>query len=214
MVRHRHANRRLRGGSVVGLVVLCLVALGIWAGGLFLFAETLPDRVEDSTTPTGVVVVLTGGSGRLEAGLDVLAAGMAEHLYVSGVFPGVDVQRLLELASRDPGALEGRISIGDAENTIGNAAETAAWTKARGYASLRLVTSAYHMPRSLLEFREALPAVRIIPHPVFSETVKQDRWWAWPGTAALIIGEYNKFLAAWTAHWLQRFVALMKPENR
>ena len=71
---------------------------------------------------------------------------------------------------------------------------------AQGYRSLRLVTSGYHLPRSLLEFRHAMPDVTLIPHPVFSESVKQERWWAWPGTANLIVGEFNKYLLAWLTH--------------
>ena len=67
-----------------------------------------------------------------------------------------------------------------------------------GFRSLRLVTANYHMPRSLLQFRHALPDATIIAHPVFPDHVKQDSWWQWPGTARLIIGEYNKFLVAWT----------------
>ena len=64
------------------------------------------------------------------------------------------------------------------------------------FASLRLVTAGYHMPRSLLEFRRALPGVRIVPHPVFPERVRQADWWAFPGTAWLIVGEYVKYLGA------------------
>ncbi len=62
---------------------------------------------------------------------------------------------------------------------------------------MRLVTAAYHMPRSLLEFRYAMPNVLIIPHPVFPSHVKQDRWWAYPGTAMLLMSEYNKLIFAW-----------------
>jgi len=62
---------------------------------------------------------------------------------------------------------------------------------------MRLVTAAYHMPRSLLEMHDIMPEVKIVPHPVFPDHVKQDEWWAWPGTAALTASEYNKFLIAW-----------------
>ena len=65
-----------------------------------------------------------------------------------------------------------------------------------GFNSLRLVTASYHMPRSLLEFSRVMPEVRIIPHPVFPERVKQERWWASPGTASLIVAEYQKYLLA------------------
>jgi len=65
-----------------------------------------------------------------------------------------------------------------------------------GFRSVRLVTSSYHMPRSLLEFSRAMPGVRIVPHPVFADRVKQGQWLVWPGTANLIVGEYEKYLLA------------------
>ncbi len=50
------------------------------------------------------------------------------------------------------------------------------------------------MPRSLIEFRRAMPRAKLIPHPVFPEHVKLDRWWEWRGTAVLIAEEYTKYL--------------------
>lgn len=90
-----------------------------------------------------------------------------------------------------------RIDTGEeARNTAGNAAETAAWLRRRGYSSLRLVTASYHIPRSLLEFRSALPGTRIVPHPVFSQPIEPGRWWREPATALLLIKEYHKLLFA------------------
>ena len=82
-------------------------------------------------------------------------------------------------------------------DTIENASETATWSSRHRISSLRLVTAAYHMPRSMLEFRQAMPDMRIVSNPVFPDHVKQDEWWVWPGTATLFISEYNKFLMAW-----------------
>ena len=76
---------------------------------------------------------------------------------------------------------------------------------AEGYTSLRLVTGNYHMPRSLIEFRREMPQVDIIPHAVFPAHVKTREWYRWPGTAALIIGEYNKILFA-PLRWALSFV--------
>ncbi|MBK8175866.1 MAG: YdcF family protein [Rhodospirillales bacterium] len=104
-------------------------------------------------------------------------------------------------------AIGQRIDAGyGAKNTQGNAEETAAWMHGHGYHSLRLVTGSYHMPRSLLEFHVALPDAVVIPHPVFPKDVKQTSWWFRPGTAALIISEYNKYLLARVEHWAQRIV--------
>ncbi len=184
------------------LISRALLALGIclffaWVGGLIWFAEQIPASVGDSTTKADAIVVLTGGSGRLRAGLELLSKNKGNKLFVSGVYRGVDVKTLLAQWQRAPTELENLVNIGDAINTAGNAAETAEWVNGLGYRSLRLVTASYHMPRSLLEFRHALPDTTVIPHPVFSGNVKMERWWAWPGTTALIAREFTKYVLAW-----------------
>lgn len=183
-------RRLLAAGLILGGLALA------WLGGLVWFASEIPTRVEDPDTPTDAIVVLTGGSERVDEGLTLLAAGRAKKLFVSGVHPGVKIAELLRVAHRAPGDLECCIALGyTADSTLGNASETARWMAEQHYRSLRLVTGAYHMPRSLLEFRAAMPEVKLVPHPVFPERVKQD-WWLWPGTAWLIIGEYHKYLLA------------------
>ena len=168
---------------------------GLWLAGLVWFASIIPSGPVDDPAATDAIVVLTGGGGRLSAGLDLLAGGRAKRLFVSGVYRGVDVARLLEVAQRAPADLACCVEIGyAADDTAGNAAETAAWARRNGVTSLRVVTASYHMPRSLVEFRRALPGVALVPHPVFSESFKRTEWWAWPGTFALVVSEYNKYL--------------------
>jgi len=84
----------------------------------------------------------------------------------------------------------------EAMDTAGNARETAAWVSAEGYTSLRVVTAAYHMPRSLVELASAMPGVTLVAHPVFPERVRLDAWWSWPGTASLVATEYTKYLVS------------------
>ncbi|MDX9860431.1 MAG: YdcF family protein [Rhodospirillales bacterium] len=186
-------RRKVRRLSVL-LAAILVLAVGGWGAGLLWFVEQIPKAVEDGTTPTDAIVVLTGGQGRLDEALALLAANLAGRLFVSGVYRGVDVKTLLDTARSGSSVPENLIGIGDATNTVGNAAETAAWARYFGIRSIRLVTASYHMPRSLLEFRHALPEVRVVPHPVFSDNVKQKEWWAWPGTTALIAREYTKYL--------------------
>ncbi len=192
-------SNRQRGGRGWARPTLfaALISAGIWVVGLFFFAAMMPTAVDRPEVRTDAIVVLTGGSGRLRAGLDLLIDGKANQLFVSGVYRGVDVTQLLAVQKQRPDEVENRISIGNADNTIENAAESGVWMADQDYRSLRLVTAAYHMPRSLLEFHAAMPDVDIVPHPVFPEHVKQDEWWAWPGTTALTISEFNKFLIAW-----------------
>ena len=189
-LRRRQSRRLLRS---VAAAALALAA--IWVFGLLQFVDEIPEGQAADDSRTDAIVVLTGGSGRLEEGLRLLTERQADKLFVSGVYHGVDVDQLLEMSRRSPENLACCIEIGHvADNTEGNAAETAAWMRHQGFRSLRVVTSGYHLPRSLLEFRYALPEVRLVPHPVFAGHVKRRQWWAWPGTAQLIIGEYNKCL--------------------
>ena len=198
-------GRRGRTRSVLaGLGVVAVVA---WIAGLIVFVETVPRDAEDSAASTDAIVVLTGGTLRLERGLQLLGQQRAAKLFVSGVHRGVDVQQLLRLSRQSPQALDCCITLGySADHTAGNARETAEWMQEEGLKSLRLVTANYHMPRSLIEFTQAMPEVVILPHPVFPENVKMDAWWRWPGTASLIVGEYNKYLVAMLRHWFQNIV--------
>ena len=142
-------------------------------------------------------MVLTGGTGRLDTGLQLLEEGLAQQLFVSGVARNVDVSTLLRVAQRKPDELACCISVGyQADDTAGNARETAIWVGAKGFKSIRLVTASYHMPRSLVEFRRALPDLTILPHPVYPPQFKRDQWWLWPGTAALLSSEFNKYVLA------------------
>jgi len=185
----------LKRRLAIAAAIAFLAALA-WIGGLAWFASCIPTSVDDPETATDAVVVLTGGSERLDEGLALLAAKKGRKLFVSGVYRGVEVNALLHVARHAPANLECCIVLGHAaDSTFGNASETAEWMAAENYHSLRLVTAAYHMPRSLFEFRHAMPDIAIIPHPVFPTRVKED-WWAWPGTADLILGEYHKYLFA------------------
>ena len=173
-----------------------------YLGGLVWFAHSISATVEDAATSTDAIVVLTGGSQRVQAGLQLLAAGKAKKLFVSGVYHGTDVAALLHVQRQTPDAVQCCIVLGhSADNTYGNAAETATWMRQEGFRSLRLVTANYHMRRALLEFTRAMPEVQIVPHPVFPDAVR-ERWWAWPGTLDLIIGEYDKYLWALVRPWL------------
>jgi len=188
--RRRHRLARWLGGAALAFVLAL-------AGGLLWFVDQIPRTLADDTRTTDAIVVLTGGAGRLAAGLALLAERRAKKLFVSGVYRGVDVAEILRLSREAPDELRCCIDLGhDAVDTRGNARETAAWMAREGFRSLRLVTASYHMPRSLLEFRRLMPDVEIVPHPVISETVHVADWWRWPGSASLIASEFGKYALA------------------
>lgn len=190
-------RRRRRKGARIRRIVLALGGLVFmaWLAGLAAFSGAVPRSLPVDDQVTDAIVVLTGGSSRLEQGLELLVQGKGKKLFVSGVHKEVALDELLQRVGIAPGQAPCCIVLGyRADHTEGNARETASWIRKEKFRSLRLVTANYHMPRSQLEFRAAMPDIRIIPHPVFPESVKIREWWRWPGTATLILGEYNKYL--------------------
>ena len=218
---------RAGGALTLTMAALCgalrpiaVVVAGIcvpWLAGLLWFAT--PPENEALKEQTDAIVVLTGGSLRLQSGLELLREGKGRALFVSGVGHQVDLDELLHISGIAPdGALCCVVLGHDADNTFENARETAKWMRGQGFRSLRLVTAWYHMPRSRLEFHRAMPEIDIVTHPVFPGQVKQEHWWAWRGTTALLVAEYMKYLAALfrpLIEWLQPTeVGTMQAEMR
>jgi uncharacterized SAM-binding protein YcdF (DUF218 family) len=175
----------------------------LWLTGLLWFAT--PPSGETRAAATDAIVVLTGGSLRLQSGIELLREGKGRKLFISGVNHQVDLDDLLGVSGHAPEWALCCIVLGhQADDTFGNAQETAQWIQSQGFHSLRLVTAWYHMPRSLLEFGRAMPEIDIVAHPVFPAQVKQERWWAWRGTAVLLVSEYVKYLGALARPLIER----------
>jgi len=203
---------RKRRWPKIAVSVLAGAAL-LWLGGFVLFAVSLPTAPADESAPTDAIVVLTGGSLRLETGLRLLDAQLGKKLFVSGVHKGNDVEELMRVSRQSPSRADCCIVLGyEADNTAGNASETADWIAREGYASIRLVTAAYHMPRSLLEFSREMPSVALIAHPVFPDHVKTLEWYRYPGTALLIAGEFTKTVLVALQTGLDRVVRALSPK--
>ena len=168
-----------------------LIAVIAWIGGLIHFAETMPEDIPDNAEieQTDAIVVLTGGSNRLQNGIDLLRDGKARKLFVTGVYQGVEVKELLGLARNAPDALECCIELDyNAADTVANAMETARWLEQQGYSSVRLVTSNYH----------------IIPHPIEPEDLVHDGWWHNGQSLKLYAREYTKYLVTSLRYALYR----------
>ena len=187
----RATARRLAGRAAALLLLLALA----FVAGLLWFAAQIPDQSVDNGQPTDGVVVLTGGSARIDEGLTLMANGRARRLLVSGVFPGVSLGDLMQHSSFTEGEVACCVDLGyQAGDTAGNAVETADWMDRNGFRSVTLVTAAYHMPRSLLELQRTLPDAVIVPHPVYPPGFRHDDWWYRSNSTALLVSEY---LLAW-----------------
>jgi uncharacterized SAM-binding protein YcdF (DUF218 family) len=163
-----------------------------YAIGFVLFAFTLGKPAKTTAPSTDAVVVLTGGSGRIEHGVKVLRAGKARRLLVAGADPSVtkgDIARRLGGQSR---LLRCCVDLGsESVDTRSNAEEAARWIDRHDFKSARLITSDWHMRRARYEFRKVFgDKVRLTTDAVRSE----------PGFMTLF-GEYNKYVLRRIAVW-------------
>ena len=141
------------------------------------------------------IVVLTGGADRVKAGLGLLADGRAPRLFISGAHGDVELNDLTAQEPRLTSDLEPAIALGRAQDTVGNARETAVWARENDVRTVLLVTGYYHMPRSLLLFARVLPGASIYPVPVEPPAATPDNWWRSTRGLSLILGEWLKYLA-------------------
>ena len=184
------ARKRRPGGgpSALGWFArgLALAAL-IWIGGFVVFIFSLPGAAAEGTTTEGVVV-LTGGPGRLDRGAQVLKAGLAQRLLVSGVHPSVKPKELAKAAGIPDKLASCKVDMGfQADSTRTNAVEVADWVARNKFKSIRLVTASYHMPRARAELEARLPTdVQVVTDGVRAGL---------PLWSMLV--EYAKFQASW-----------------
>ena len=164
-----------------------------WLIGFCFFAYHINHYKIDTSTHTQAIVVLTGGRNRIGEAVKLLNNGLADKLFISGVEKGVTLNQIARTQhfSVRP---DKKIIIGSAStNTLENARETTDWINQNNISSIRLVTSNYHLPRSLLEFRVKNSHLKIVANPVFSTNIA-DKWWQNTGTFSLTAAEYTKFL--------------------
>lgn len=171
------------------------MALLAFGAGFVAFAGAVASYVPDLPPRADAIVVLTGGELRLPAGARLLKEGRGARLLISGVNPQTSREDLRRLSGLSTRLFSSRVDIDYAAHTTsGNADETQAWVKSRGYTRLIVVTSSYHMPRSLIELRRTMPRITLLPHPVVSNKVHAARWWSDPFTARVLLAEYVKLL--------------------
>lgn len=191
MARRRTTARRQtprQGPGLFGwLARLAAFVLLLWVGGFAVFVLNQAGPAPAGTMTDGVAV-LTGGPGRLARGKDVLEAGLAKRLLVSGVDRSVRPGELLGAADFAPHLFKCCVDLGfDADSTRSNGDEVARWVEKHGFRSVRLVTAGYHMPRARAELEARLPAgVVVVPDGVRAGLPL----WS-------MLMEYGKFQASW-----------------
>jgi uncharacterized SAM-binding protein YcdF (DUF218 family) len=188
----RTPRGRLRAVFAVPLAIVAAIALGFVA---FLAqlrnTETRPERHADG------IVVLTGGASRVSDAMELLAAGYGRRLLISGVHPTSTVSDISRSVQESQALFNCCVDLDrSAVSTRSNASETRHWAHERGFKSLIVVTSNYHMPRAIVELSHAMPDIALIPYAVVGERWRDEPWWENGTTFRLVLSEYVKYVAA------------------
>jgi uncharacterized SAM-binding protein YcdF (DUF218 family) len=190
--RHSWARRLFRLGFLSFAAVLTLGFLGFL--GFVYSIDRFEQRPE---TRADGIVALTGGAQRIGEAIDLLAQGYAKRLLISGVNEKTSRDQISRLNPGQRRLFDCCVDLDyRARNTIGNAIETRRWAEKNDFNAIIVVTSNYHMPRTLVELDHALPNMQKIAYPV-AATIDPHDWWHNPSTARVLLSEYVKFLAVW-----------------
>jgi uncharacterized SAM-binding protein YcdF (DUF218 family) len=187
------APRSLLGVTVVAVLAIAFVGAAIGFVGFLSQlrgAEAKPPHTADG------IVVLTGGSSRVSDALELLARGYGKRLLISGVHPTNDLADISRSLPDNQSLLGCCVDLDrSAVNTRSNAAETRRWVHERGFKSLIVVTSNYHMPRAIAEMSHAMPDIALIPFAVVGDKWRDEPWWTSGATFRLLLSEYVKYVA-------------------
>lgn len=188
------APRRWLGPTVVAALAIAFVAAAV--GFVGFLSQLRGAEIRPSRTADGIVV-LTGGSSRVSDAMELLADGYGKRLLISGVHPtsaAIDISRSL---TDNQSLMSCCVDLDrSAVNTRSNAAETRRWARERGFKSLIVVTSNYHMPRAIVELSHAMPDITLIPFAVVGDRWRDEPWWTNGATVRLLLSEYVKYVAA------------------
>jgi len=192
------SRRRWRPISTLFRAIV-IAAVAVFVGGFVVYAVSLTDLAPPADPNADGIVVLTGGSDRIKAGVMLLGDGRGQRLLITGVNPAVDNDEIFRLIGTEvDGPAPCCIDIDrEAEDTIGNATETRDWVAEHGYGSLIVVTSDYHMARALTEFAMVMPDVDMIAFPVPNTRADVTEWWYDGAAFRLVSLEYLKLVSTW-----------------
>lgn len=136
-----------------------LLVFIIWLAGYGMFVHKSASYTHD-VPKCDYIAVLTGGKGRISLALDSIKSAKPKGIFVSGVYEKTTLNDILA----NEQSLGVYIILGKrARNTEENAAEICEWAGSSGVRSMVLITSDYHMIRSLSEIEYTDPALEIIP---------------------------------------------------
>jgi uncharacterized SAM-binding protein YcdF (DUF218 family) len=195
--RARRAGWVGRGAAVVGVVLAAALVLR-WEAALQSAGDFL--AVRDPLAQTDAVIAISGdGRERVRTAADLVHQGVATWLLVSGGPPGLPGSAAEMVGyAREAGMEDDRVLVDvGATSTVENAEGSARVMRAHGLRSAILVTSPYHMRRSVVIFRGTFhrQGLSVRAYPARDSFFEVEGWWKRRRDRELVFREYAKLAA-------------------
>ena len=191
-------NFRLRNfKQAAKLLVACaaVLCISLLSAGLYQFASHASKEAAINNLPTAdAIVVLTGEDNRIHSAVELLKAKYGKRLLISGVSNTVSDKTILNIFAPKTADASCCIDLDRlALDTKGNAEHTANWAKKHGFKKVIIVTSSYHMPRSLDHLKRTMKGIELIPAQIMPKDMQGKSALSMMANPKVII-EYTKFL--------------------
>ncbi len=161
------------------LVIFLSLNLLVYVWWLILLFNIFPKKIyikdEFLKKNNSAIVVLTGGKGRINRGIELFKNNHGDYLFISGVFKESEIEIRDEINNQLVNKKCCVIYDNNAKNTKQNAMEVSKWLgQNQNIKRIILVSSYYHLPRSYLIFNKIISDREIFLTPanykiVFSE---------------------------------------------
>ena len=150
------------------------------------------------------IVILTGGTNRIKDGLKIIedfkkSKKINSKILVSGTGMGFTKSSLKKKLGPNfnPKLIKCCVDLDSvSKNTFTNASETFKWAKKNDIKEFILITSNYHMPRAILEFKNIMPKLKIYTYAIIPKKHNIENWLNSYETFNLIFTEYCKYIFA------------------
>ena len=146
----------------LALYIFALLILFLVYGLLTFLKKIQYDQVNFNYQTDGIAV-LTGGKGRINLGLELFNKSKNLRLIISGVDKKVSDKSII------PSDIKNKSNITidkDSESTYQNAKIINKWASKYKLQNITIITSYYHMPRSMMLMRSLMPTINFYTYPV------------------------------------------------
>ena len=168
------------------------------------FKENILSFSKKNNNQSPNIVILTGGTNRIKDGLKIIKDFkipkiIKYKILVSGT--GIGFTKLSLKKKLGPNfntyLIQCCIELDNiSKNTFTNASETFKWTRKNDIKEFILITSNYHMPRAILEFKSVMPNLKIYTHAITPKKHNIKNWLSSYQTFSLVLTEYCKYIIA------------------